>query len=784
MQGKFVTELVLEGLNCAECGAKIEKRVLALAGVTAVSVNIINKTLILEAEEIEEVSDLINKVKDIVKKIEPDVMVREKRMTQSPEKVLILMGLDCAHCASKIEQGIAKIPGVKTASLDFLSKKLKLEVNNKAEIDRIIDQIDQLINKIEPGVSIVEKEKAGAKKEENRYEENKKELWRLGIGAGLFALALFPFENVAVKFALFLISYLLIGGEVLLRAGRNILRGQVFDENFLMTIATLGAFAIKEYPEGVAVMLFYQIGEFFQDQAVNRSRRSIKALLDIRPDYVNLKIDNETKKVSPEEVTIGDLIIIKAGERIPLDGKVMEGQAMLDTSALTGESVPRKAEPGDDVLSGVINKDGLLTVKVTKEYQESTIAKILDLVENAGSKKAPTENFITKFAHYYTPVVVFAACAIALIPPLIIDGASFSQWFYRALVFLVISCPCALVISIPLGFFGGIGSASKRGILIKGGNYLEALNQIDSVIFDKTGTLTKGVFKVTKIRPQDPFTEEEVLNYAASAEVYSNHPIAQSIINAYTEASKTIDKNEIQEFSEISGLGVKVKYQGQRILAGNHKLMENEGISYEKNPDAGTVVYVAVDTQFAGSIVISDEIKEDAAETVKGLRKAGIKKLVMLTGDNQATGQRISDELGLDEVYAELLPGQKVEALEKIVREKTGKGAVVFVGDGLNDAPVLARADVGVAMGGLGSDAAIEAADIVLMTDEPIKFKEAIAIAGKTRRVVWQNIIFSVGVKIIVLLLGAGGLATLWEAVFADVGVALLAVFNAMRLLK
>jgi Cd2+/Zn2+-exporting ATPase len=787
MKRKITTELVLEGLNCAQCGVKIEQQVLALAGITAVSVNIVNKTLILEGEDIENVPELIDKIRSIVKKVEPDVVVREKHITRSPQKVMVLMGLDCAHCAAKIEREIKNLPGVRAASLDFMSRKLKIEVNQPKDFDRVINQLDEIINKIEPGINIVEEEYPGVGHQEDtgKEDKSKKELIRLCVGAVLFALALFPWEAVSLKFALFVLSYLIVGGEVLGRAGKNIFRGQVFDENFLMAVATLGAFAIREYPEGVAVMLFYQIGEYFQDRAVNRSRKSIKALLDIRPDYAHLKAGEETKKVSPEEVATGDLIIVKPGERVPLDGKVLEGEAMLDTSALTGESVPRKAKTGDEVLSGFINQDGLLTLQVTKPYRESTVAKILDLVENAGSKKAPTENFITKFARYYTPVVVFAAAAIALIPSVLIPGAEFSQWFYRALVFLVISCPCALVISIPLGFFGGIGSASKRGILIKGGNYLEALNNIHAVVFDKTGTLTKGVFKVTQIRPQAPFTEEEVMTYAAYGEVYSNHPIAQSIIKAYEEKISTrIEKEKIEGFTENSGLGVKAKYMGQVILAGNTKLMEQEGISYPPGADGGTVIYVAVDGQFAGYLVISDEIKGDAPEAVERLRKFGINKLIMLTGDNQAVGRHVAKELGLDEVYGELLPGQKVEQLEKIVEEKTGKGAVIFVGDGLNDAPVLARADVGVAMGGLGSDAAIEAADIVLMTDEPKKLGEAIAIAGKTRRVVWQNIIFSVGVKVLVLLLGAGGLATLWEAVFADVGVALLAVLNAMRLLK
>lgn len=548
-----------------------------------------------------------------------------------------------------------------------------------------------------------------------------------------------------------------------------------------MSIATIGAFAIGEYPEGVAVMLFYQIGEFFQDLAVNRSRKSIAALMDIRPDYANLKVGNDVKKVDPEDVLVGDYIIVRPGERVPLDGVVVEGKSMVDTSALTGESVPREVEVDGSVLGGFINKNGLLTIKVTKEFGESTVSKILELVQNASSKKAPTENFITKFSRYYTPVVVFAALALAVIPPLVIEGATFSEWVYRALVFLVISCPCALVVSIPLGFFGGIGGASKNGVLIKGGNYLEALNNVDIVVFDKTGTLTKGVFKVTEINAEKGISKEELLEYAAFAESYSNHPIAISILNAY---GKEINKEEIENYNEISGHGIKVKVRDSEILAGNAKLMDKEKIAYAPVETIGTVVYVAINGNFAGSIVISDEIKKDAQKAIRELKAIGVKKTVMLTGDNKQVGTKVANELGLDEVHAELLPDQKVEKVELLDKQKSPKGKLIFVGDGINDAPVLARADIGVAMGGLGSDAAIEAADVVLMTDEPMKLVSAIKIAKITRRIVWQNIIFSFGVKAIVLILGAGGLATMWEAVFADVGVALIAIFNAMRILN
>ena len=712
-------------------------------------------------------------------------------------KEFILEGLDCASCASKIETKVNELEDVKSASLNFVTKTLVIQTEDVSKLEPISIKMKDIVNKLEPHVIVKEKIRGKNKGDHSHHHHdhndghhhghshgdgnNKNELIKLGIGATLFFIAIaFKMSNT-VEFIFYFISYILVGGEVLLRAGKNILRGQIFDENFLMAIATVGAFAIGEFAEGVAVMLFYQIGELFQDLAVNRSRKSISELMDIRPDYANLKVGSEEKKVSPEEVNVGDYIIVKPGEKVPLDGVVIEGTSMVDTSALTGESVPREVESGSSVLGGFINKNGLLVVEVSKEFSESTVSKILDLVENANSKKAPTENFITKFARYYTPVVVFAALGLAIVPPLLIEGATFSEWIYRALIFLVVSCPCALVISIPLGFFGGIGGASKNGILIKGGNYLEALNNVDTVVFDKTGTLTKGIFKVTEINVNTSISKDELLEYAAFAESYSNHPIATSILKEY---GKSVNKEEINDYEEISGRGIKVIVRGKEILVGNIKLMDDSKIKYNAIEAMGTVVYIAINGSFAGSIVISDEVKEDSQKAIKELKNIGVKKTVMLTGDNKQVGRKVANELGLDEVYAELLPDQKVEKLEMLEGKKSSKGKLVFVGDGINDAPVLARADVGVAMGGLGSDAAIEAADVVLMTDEPMKLVSAIKIAKKTRNIVWQNIIFAFGVKAIVLVLGAGGLATMWEAVFADVGVALIAVLNAMRVLN
>jgi len=780
MAAKIKKELILEGLDCANCAAKIEEKVNGIDLVSSASMNFMTKTLTIETEYTTKVDEIIQNTTSIVKKLEPDVTIKEKVITQSAKKVLILMGLDCSNCAAKIEKQVGNISGVKSATVDFLSKKLIIEFNSKHDEARIVAEASRIAKSIESDIEVVANDDKGSKTEDSDG-LNKKEMIRLGIGALLFGIAVIFKFSFWIEFTIFLISYLLVGGEVVLKAIKNIAKGQVFDENFLMSVATIGAFSIKQFPEGVAVMLFYQVGEIFQSVAVNRSRKSIKALMDIRPDFANLKDGNDIKKVSPEEVKISDIIVVKPGEKVPLDGKVIEGKSMVDTSALTGESVPREVEEGNDVLAGFINKNGLLTVEVTKEFGESTVAKILDLVQNASSKKAPTENFITKFARYYTPVVVITALALAVIPPLVIPGATFSEWIYRALVFLVISCPCALVISIPLGFFGGIGGASRNGILIKGSNYLEALNNVDIVVFDKTGTLTKGVFKVTKIIDYDIIPSAELLEYAAFAESYSNHPIALSILKAY---GKEIDKNEIENYDEISGHGIKVKVRGKEILAGNVKLMIKENIAFDEVEAAGTIVHIAIDGKYAGFIVISDEVKEDSVKALQELKRIGVKKLVMLTGDSKSVGTKVAQQLGLDEVYSELLPDQKVEKLEMLDKQKSPKGKLVFVGDGINDAPVLARADIGVAMGGLGSDAAIEAADVVLMTDEPSKLVTAIKIAKRTRLIVWQNIIFALAVKGVVLILGAGGIATMWEAVFADVGVTVIAILNAMRVMK
>lgn len=608
-----------------------------------------------------------------------------------------------------------------------------------------------------------------------------KRLWRIIIGAAVLATAvLLSLNNEWLQIALFIISYIIVGGDVVKRAVKNIFKGQVFDENFLMSIATIGAFFIGEYPEGVAVMLFYQVGELFQSYAVGKSRKSIASLMDIRPDYANVKKGDELVKVDPDEVQIGDIIVIKAGEKIPLDGKVIEGSSMIDTSALTGESVPREVEVGSDILSGCININGVITAEVTKEFGESTVSKILDLVENASSKKSNSEQFITKFARYYTPVVVIIAVFLAIIPPLVIDGATFSDWIYRALAFLVVSCPCALVISIPLSFFGGIGGASKKGVLVKGSNYLEALAETEIVVFDKTGTLTKGVFNVQEIHPEG-VSKEELLELTAYAESYSNHPISLSLKRAY---SKEIDNGRISDVEEISGHGVIATVDGKKVMVGNIKLMKMMDIPYFKGELIGTIVHVAVNNKYIGYIVIADEVKEDSAQAIKELKAANIKQTVMLTGDNKSIGSKVAKELGLDKVYAELLPADKVEKLEELFSQKSKKGKLAFVGDGINDAPVLARADIGIAMGGLGSDAAIEAADVVIMTDEPSKIATTMKISKKTLKIAHQNIVFAIGIKIIVLILSAFGITTMWAAIFADVGVTIIAVLNAFRALN
>lgn len=615
----------------------------------------------------------------------------------------------------------------------------------------------------------------------------KKRVKRVGIGAAVYIAAvllshLIAGLNVNIELLAFLAAYFIIGGDVVKNAVKNIGHGQIFDENFLMMIATVGAFIVGDYPEAVAVMLFYQVGECFQSYAVNKSRKSIAELMDIRPDYANVVRNGETLQVGPDEVRIGETIIIKPGERIPLDGVVIKGASSLDTMALTGESIPRDVENGDGVISGCVNLSGVLEVEVTKIFGESTVAKILNLVENASGKKSEAEHFITKFAKYYTPIVVGCAVLLAIIPPLV-TGGDWSQWIYRALSFLVISCPCALVISIPLSFFGGLGGASKAGILIKGSNYLEALADAEMIVMDKTGTLTKGTFAVKKIVPADnsdsgKVTKEELLETAAYAESYSNHPISQSLTAAY---EKDIDHTLLGEVEEIAGHGVCAVWKGMHIYAGNDKLMKRQNVAAAMPEEIGTVVHVARESEYLGYIVIADEIKTDAKAAVSSFRAAGMKRIVMLTGDRKKTADSVAKELGITDVYSELLPGDKVEQVEKLLSQKSEKGKLVFVGDGINDAPVLARADIGVAMGGLGSDAAIEAADVVIMTDEPSKIAKAIQISKKTLVIVKQNIVFAIGVKVLVLLLAAVGFATMWAAVFADVGVAVIAILNAMR---
>ena len=615
----------------------------------------------------------------------------------------------------------------------------------------------------------------------------KKELTPIAIATVLFLVGLIfnePLHNTPyaiAEYAVLIPAYLISGWSVLTTAGRNILRGRVFDENFLMTIATLGAIAIHELPEAVAVMLFFQVGELFQDYSVGRSRKSIKSLLEVRPDTANLKVEGEIREVSPESVNVGDIVVVRPGEKVPLDGEILEGKSQVDTSALTGESVPRTVGMGESVLSGMINQSGVLMLRVTKLFNESSISRILELVENASSKKADTEKFITRFARYYTPVVVFLSLAIAILPPLLIPGASQAVWTYRALVLLVISCPCGLVISIPLGYFGGIGGAAKRGILVKGSTFLDALTQVNTVVFDKTGTLTKGNFRVSEIVPQNGFKKHQLLELAAQVESQSNHPVAQSIQQAY---GKSVDSSALQDYEEIAGHGIKAKLNGRTVLAGNDRLLHRENIPHDVCDVKGTVAHIAIDSTYAGRIIIADEIKDDAVEAISALKQQGI-QTVMLTGDSQSVADTVAQKLGLDHYRAELLPEDKVDALEGFLQSASkAKKKVVFVGDGINDAPVIARADVGMAMGGLGSDAAIETADVVIMTDAPAKVAEAIFLARRTLRIVWQNIILAMGVKAVFIALGAIGLATLWEAVFADVGVALLAILNAGRILR
>ena len=705
------------------------------------------------------------------------------------KRVFILKGLDCPNCSAKIEKEVGELGGVASSTVNLMNQTLTVQAGTSVATS-LLDTVTTIVHSHEPDVEVSEKQleaTAPVKKDEKAAvynDEDKKRTIRLAVGAVVYAigmaLTVFAKLPTLAELAFLIVAYVILGWDVVWQAVKNITRGQVFDEHFLMSVSTIGAFAIGEYPEAVAVMLFYQVGEFFQSLAVKRSRKSISDLMDICPDSATVKRNGVLQVVSPESVAVGEIIVVKPGEKIPLDGIVVDGESMLDTKALTGESVPRSIRKGDEALSGCINQSGLLTLKVTKSFGESTVSKITDLVENASARKAPTENFITTFARYYTPVVVGMAAVLAIIPPLVLGGG-WSEWLRRGFVFLIVSCPCALVISIPLTFFGGIGAASKRGVLVKGSNYLEALNKVSVVVFDKTGTLTKGVFEVANIIPAAGYQKEQVLEYAAQAESYSNHPIAKAILATY---GKPIDQKQFSGFEEISGHGISVMVQGKKVLAGNSKLMESEKIAYAACDAAGTKFYVAADGSYVGCILIADEVKPDSKCAIAELKKIGVEKTVMLTGDDERIGKSVADELGLDAYYAQLLPDQKVEKLEMLDKQKRQGSKLAFVGDGINDAPVLARADVGIAMGGLGSDAAIEAADVVLMTDEPSKLVEAIDVAKATKRIVMQNIVIALGIKSVFLVLGALGMAGMWEAVFGDVGVTIIAVLNAMRILK
>lgn len=694
-------------------------------------------------------------------------------MENKEELQLTLEGLNCANCARKIEEKVGKMEGVKESNLNFTTTTLNVKLERKVKEEHAINEIKKIVEALEPHVKVEKKVFGKTNVQRAKFEVKP----TLIIGTILYLIAVIGDFKGALALILFVASYLLIGGKVVLTAIKNIARGQLFDENFLMTVATIGAFSISEYPEAVAVMLFYEIGETIQGYAVNKSRSSISSLMDIRADYANIIIDGKEKKVSPETVKVEDIILVKPGEKIPLDGIVVEGESFVDTSALTGESVPRKIAVNDEILSGGINTNGVLKVKVTKKFGESTVSRILEMVENAANKKANTEKFITKFAKVYTPIVVALAILIAVVPSIFIKDALFSTWLYRALVFLVVSCPCALVVSVPLGFFAGIGGASKKGVLVKGSNYLELLKDLETVVFDKTGTLTEGVFTVTEINTNN-IQKEKLIEVAAMAESFSNHPIAISIIKEY---GKEIDKEVIEEYEEIAGHGIKAVINNEEILIGNAKLMNQFNISYNEVDSIGTVVYCAINGEFKGSIVISDKIKENAAEALINLKAAGVKKTVMLTGDNKKTAEKVGEKVNIDEVHSELLPLGKVKEVEKLLKASNKNGRLAFVGDGVNDAPVLARADIGIAMGGIGSDAAIEAADVVLMKDDINALVDAINVSKKTNKILWQNIIFALGVKVIVMVLGTFGIANMWTAVFADVGVTIIAIINSTR---
>ncbi|MBE6063401.1 MAG: cadmium-translocating P-type ATPase [Clostridium butyricum] len=803
-------KLLLEGLDCANCANKIERKVNELEEIEEASVNFSMGRMHVRMKEELNKENIIGKITKIVKDLEPDVKVKETNtfVHQDNKFKLILSGLDCAHCANKIEQKVNDLPEIKEASMNFSIGKLTIEKIDSVQKQVVIEKVKSIVKELEPDVLVSESEEKHShchhgtcscdhehhhhehhhhEQQHHHKETNKKmdvleiikENILLIVGMIVYLVAMLMKDSIHYVSMLFIISYILVGWKVVLTALKNIRRGQIFDENFLMSIATIGALAIGEYPEAVAVMVFYEIGELFQGYAVNTSRKSIAELMNIKAEYANLLTEHGEIKIEPESVKLDDILVVKPGERVPLDGIIIEGTGSIDISALTGESMPREVAENDEILSGSINLNSVIKMKVTKNFGESTISRILEMVENAGNRKAETEKFITRFCRYYTPVVVFSAIALAIIPPFIFTDTSFSIWLYRALSFLVVSCPCALVVSVPLGLFAGIGAAAKKGVLVKGGNYLEAMKDIDIVVFDKTGTLTKGNFKVAEINAKI-ISKEELLKVAAIGESFSNHPIAKSIVKEY---GKEINKDEIRGYEELSGHGIKAVIDGNETLIGNYKLMKKYDIKCSEVDNVGTTVYVAINGQYSGNIVIEDEIKEDSKQAIERLKQIGIKKTVMFTGDNKKVAEKVAGQVGLDEVYSELFPIDKVTNVEKLLSSEKNK-KLAFVGDGINDAPVLARADIGVAMGCIGSDAAIEAADIVLMKDSPISLADGIITARKTNKILWQNISFSLGVKILVLILISFGIASMWGAVFADVGVTLIAVLNSMRALK
>ena len=801
----MVSIFTLKGLDCPHCSAEIETEIGRLQGIKSSSINLMKQTLTVEVTE-KYNGNLFEDIEKIVHTHEPEVQVTEDVKKVNPHidsiKVFTLKGLDCPHCSDEIEEEVGKLQGIKSSSINLMKQTLTVEVTEKYN-GNLFEDIEKIVHTHEPEVEVIEDSNhtncSGSECHDHTHEENKDKremtdkkkldfdrftIIKIAVGAVVyavgFAMSIAGSFPLWIELPVLIIAYIILGGDVVLKAIKNISKGHIFDENFLMSISTIGAFITGEYPEAVAVMLFYQIGEYIQGCAVKKSRKSISDLMDIRPDSANVIRFWKIVTVSPEEVEISEKIVVKPGEKIPLDGTIVEGESMLDTRALTGESVPRKVSVGDTALSGCINESGALTIEVKKEFGESTASKIIDLVENAAGRKSPTENFITKFSKYYTPVVVILAALLSVVPPLVLGGG-WAEWIHRGFVFLVISCPCALVISIPLTFFGGIGTASRKGVLVKGSNYLEALASIDTIVFDKTGTLTKGVFKVTDTKTYNGFNSSQLIELAAKAESMSNHPIARSLVNAY---GREIDKSEVRNYREISGHGISAEVSGHQVLAGNEKLMNKYSVKFQNSAKAGTTVYIAVDGEFAGYAVISDEVKSDSKDAVRGLKKSGISKAVMLTGDNKDIAQAVAESLEIDEFYAELLPDQKVEKLEEIEKGKHTDGKLAFVGDGINDAPVLARADVGIAMGALGSDAAIEAADVVLMTDEPSKLVDAIDVAKYTRKIVMQNIVIVLLVKVLFLILGAFGIAGMWEAVFGDVGVMIIAVINSMRIMR